>query len=247
METGLRRFGIFTLVVAAVFVAGCDTSNPVSPDNSSNDGGDGGGGGSGTADEFFPLELGYTWNYDTTYDYDGGDSKLSKTSTISRTEDVGGNTYSVLHNDYTQLDTALRIEDNIIRSTNSYSVVLKTAAPGQETESDWPMFDFNKSAGQSWTVYSDNISGNETDVTGTALAAESVTTPAGTYSDCVKFMHEIANTTVDGGETTTYTNRKTFWMARNVGIVKVVEEGYNNGEKLYANTTELTGFTPPSQ
>jgi hypothetical protein len=99
---------------------------------------------------------------------------------------------------------------------------------------------------QSWSINNfdadDNFIGTDTgNYTSSIESMEDVSTPAGTFNNCLKIDVTITN------DSLTWENKSNYWRARDVGVVKMSITDYFNtpeeGEVLITMEYELVGAT----
>ena len=133
------------------------------------------------AEEYFPLKVGAIWTYRETQN--DGTSYTSVTSEVTGTEILDGKTYFAIKKD---LDTAhMRTQGNIV-----YIHALEEELRSWGIE-EGPLYDFNKSQGETWNVVSvtKNWDGNTVSINiiGKYIGLQDVTVPAGTFKNCAVF------------------------------------------------------------
>lgn len=240
---------LFALMVALLAFTGCVTD---SGDDEKDDNGGSGGGGGGTPSEYMPFVQGAKWNFSSTStstsEYNSG--SYSYTMTCDGTTTLNGKTYWVLTDD--EESTYLRIDGNIVYQYQIMDFVGKTAAAKPVLEKiaadaqDLPMFDFGKSSGQTWKIY--NYTGSEggasytVTMTGKHGGFESVSTPAGSFSNCVKFIMTMTASSKSQEYSFTWNYTQTMWFAKGVGPVKILQ---TDAEDDYSSTTTdvLTSYS----
>ncbi len=240
----MKKLLALMVIALTMFLFGCYTS-----DNDNNDGDTGGLvliGGTISAERYLPLSIDNTW----TYDIINSDNPSSEsTSVITDTATLGGNTYYMEVKDLSNV-TNLRIEDNIVYSYLDEVLLAKAQAQKAALEEkEVPLFDFNKSAGDSWTVFSESKSedgySSSIEMKVTYVGKKDVTVSAGTYFDCVVF-ETITETTLDYNTTqSSFSNTETTYFAADVGLVKqhsVVEKTNWGVSSSYTETSELKSF-----
>ncbi len=197
--------------------------------------------------------MGATWKWNSTYNED---YTYSSTDSITGTTTLGGKEYYILaenelDNSYARLANDIRymyMEDEILAKAHAQNATFE----GREV----PMFDFTKSAGKTWSIYSDTQSiqgaSYKVTMTGKYVGIQSVTVPAGSFTNCAVF--EI---TTNSQYTSTYENQTysgsftevaTHYFAKGVGPVKVATKGtdISSGNKYeYTETEELTYYSIP--
>lgn len=208
---------------------------------------------SAKAAEYLPLKVGATWKWKST-DEEGYTS--GSTETITGTTTLGGKEYYIISEDDVN-NTYVRVANNIVYIYMEEEWVAKVLAQGATFEAkDVPMFDFNKSAGKTWSIYSDsqNVQGSTYTVTmtGKYVGLQSVTVPAGSFTNCAVFeitMNSQYTTTWDSETYSgSYTYVATHYFAKGIGPIKMVTKGtdISGGEKYESTETqEATYYTIP--
>jgi hypothetical protein len=231
---------LFALMIALFAFTGCVLNDDKKDDDN------GGNTDTGTAAEYLPFKTDNLWNFDTTtVNSSGYNDSGTYTLTVTGTTTINSKTYWILSSS-DEYDEAMymRIDGNIVYQNQDMTffgknAVLKTALrEAISAAQDLPMFNFGKSANQTWSVFSQ--SGTEqggaytVTMTGKHGGTESVTTPAGTYSNCVKFIITTEAHYTGPSYTVNWSSTMTMWFARNVGPVKILEHDEEEG---YTSTT----------
>lgn len=247
---------LFALMLILLFAlsAGCITDSDDDGDDGDNDSGGLNGGGT-TAAEYFPLSTPATWTFDETEEYDGETYTDTYTMTISGTETINGETYTVLSSSDGE-DMYFRIEDNIVYMYDPYLYIAetdnpaKTAALGKITDDEMPWMNFGVGKGKTWTIFdhSEQHEGYSWSMSqkGKYIGTESVTVPAGSYSNCMKFQMTTQSSYSGEGEQGNYLDTETFWFAKGVGPVKIISSEEENGSVSYVTTSSLKSYVKNS-
>jgi len=253
------------LIILMAFVSGCIFDND--DDEKEADNGENGNGIVLSAENYLPLKVGATWTY-TSAGIEGGEEYTREyTSTIAGTTIKDNKTYFIMFDDDSQDSSYMRIEDNVLYNIlpfeeNEAKAVVKragilSAAKRAFTEQfpsgEVPFFNFNKEAGQTWEIFSYSDSGegysSTFDMTGKFIGTETVTVPAGTFTNCVKYeinMGNMYSSTGEGfSESHEWRNIMTFWLAPGVGPVKIIEELSEDNEEMDSSTDKLISYSIP--
>ncbi len=203
--------------------------------------------GTGTAGShtYAPFKLNAKWTYNSVFDADGFASTSEYVETVVGTQSYSGKTYWMLKSAdintyYTLEDTTLIRVDNAtvygfftadlvakrVPKTAKAARIAKTLA--YEYGSEMPIYKFGLGSGQTWTIYDSGVyNGNSMKLTGKSLGTETVTVPAGTFSNCAKLEITVLTTMKDTSGTWTSSSVTTEWFAPNVGRVKASETSTN--------------------
>jgi hypothetical protein len=228
----------------------------------------GGNTGTGGSATYFPLKLGATWTFESSESEDSSYNFVYIDKVVG-TMAQGGKTYWMYETSYpseyySYSDTTLfRIENNTLYGfmgmdfftkpvpKSAKARAAKIASVAKATVfaygSELPILKFGVSAGTSWTIYDSGvIQGNSMKVTARYLGTESVTVPAGTFSNCAKYEMTYVTTykDPDSSTTETYSDINTTWFAPNVGNVKGVSVSNNDGD-TYSSTDVLKSYSIP--
>ena len=249
----MKKVLALMLVLLMAFIVGCITDSDSKDDNSDTDNGGSGSGSTAKAAEYLPLQVGVTWKWEST---DSDDYSYGSTETITGTTSLGGREYYVISDDDGD-DTYIRLANDIVYMYMEEEWAEKAHARGATFETkDVPMFDFNKSAGKTWSIYSDTQSeegySSTVKITGKYVGLKSVTVPAGTFSNCAVFEitmeSQYKSTYIYETYTGTYTSVSTHYFAKGIGPVKIASNDIDisNGEKYeYSDTQECTYYSIP--
>ncbi len=183
----------------------------------------------GTTKDYYPMATGTTWNYvgsvtSTATDADpdtistsAGGSEVTGKAELASGEEVA----RFVNTDTTYLrmpdTTWVLVDTGYVRQDGDYVLSYESL---DDTEADTVLalpMELNKT----WQV---RASG-DTSITGTIVAQEDVTVPAGTYTNCWKV--EIA-TTIG----TDASDKMHYWYADGIGRVKWLMEGTGSGYKM---------------
>ena len=191
------------------------------------------------AEDYIPLKKGNTWTW-----IDTDNNGVSSTSVDVMTDPttIDGKTYWAM-NVTDVVTTYIRIANNI-----AYIYIEE-----EPINREVPLFDFNKSPGDTWTTFSETITdqGNSGTITQTVkyIGLKDVTVPAGSFSDCVVFeitteseYSFIANNITHN---VTFTEITTIYLAKGVGPVKDINviTDESDGEKSESSeTSELKSY-----
>ena len=230
------------LAIAVLFLAAFVVFLPLGCSSDDDNGGDGGGnGGSITAINYVPLVVGAHWEYqdsltDGTYD--------------TSTTDITGTTEMMGYESYVFVDADGESDTYYIqnRSDGIYQIVLPSAgkllrAMNTIQYEDTMVMRFMPATfniGDSWTVYENDTTYDETvyryylstEFVQQAQGFETVSVPAGTFSNCLKLFStlNVDMTVVMLSDTTdtiySYDSEShgTTWLASGVGMVKYMSE-----------------------
>lgn len=224
------------LVLSLVLLATAAGCNLLTDDDSS---------AADTAERYLPLKTGVTWVYTVTE---------NDTVTYTETDRIAGTTVSLLKTywlveasspAWTEADTTLiRLSGSTLyMQPSAIDAVTKPAGTAKTALSltgDLPYFEFGLATGATWSMFSATTSGDGVTIGGRYDGTESVTTPAGTFAECMKFA--CITTTVASAITLTKT--ETTWIAPNVGPVKrTVEETTLLG--TYSSVSLLSSYSIP--
>ncbi len=234
----MKKLLTLMLILLMVFAYGCILGGDDDDDKSDN--GDNGGG-SVNAEEYIPLKVGKTWTWEITNS--DGDSYTS-TEEVTGTTTIDGKTYWVIEEE--SETTYIRIANNIVY------MYLET----EQFSEELPMFDLNKSPGETWAIYSGSGEAEEysysTIMTGKYLGLKDVTVPAGSFNDCATFestfVSENSQTLRDEIYSGIYTEVRTFYSAPGIGPVKdgmVQTQEFNEEKTEYWETRELKSYYIP--
>ena len=226
----MKKLIALMLILLMAFVFGCVFDKDDEDDT----------GTSINAEDYIPLKEGNTWTWNDT-DNNG----VSSTSVEVMTEPttIDGKTYWVI-NFTDKVTTYIRIANNI-----AYIYI-----EDEPFNREVPLFDFNKSPGDTWTTFSETITdqGNSGTITQTVtyIGRKDVTVPAGSFSDCVVFEYTtqseysfIVNNITRNGK---YAEITTIYLAKGVGPVKdiiVVTDEYDGEISESLETSELKSYT----
>lgn len=253
---------LFLLLLSLLIViSGCIFGD----DNNDNNGNPAG---SYQATDYFPLETGSVFSYQRTDMYFGGTlDTYDYTMTVTETTEIEGHTYYILLNEYDDWTetTYAAIRDNIFwiyeesytktaLSRSQMPATAKAAVIGKIASPDdhMPIMDFNQT---SWDISSDSGQGEDYSYTftmsGSFEGLENVTTPSGSYANCLKFhLTSTSSTTwTYEGETDSWNEvmHEYFYLAKGIGLVKHVEQYIDEENATQDSYTEvLTGYTKPN-
>jgi len=167
------------------------------------------------APDYFPLLSSFSWTYERTLDTG---ARLDYTVSISNGVMLDGLAYQQFSPDGPAGMSAYRTEGNsvyVIREHNRTELLRFGVIPGAA-------WDAGKADG-------------EYPVSGTFLGLEDASTPAGTYSECLKYEVRIKH-----GDTTHET--WTMWFARGIGMVRSEKVFVNYGEVRERIRDELKSY-----
>lgn len=262
----MKRILALLLTVLMIAATGCIFGN-----DDKNDDGGGATAGAYEAADYLPLAVGSSWSYQTTNLYFDPPETDSYTMTDTGTTMIEGQQYHILSNDYSDYTETsyAAVHDNTFWTYEQHWQAAVKAAIGrsrmpaaakaaalariEDSEDHQPMFDFGKS---SWDIYSDTYTDDYgttvTSLKGSFEGTETVTTPAGTFDNCLKFLivEEYRSTGTYNGEPQEYSDldHQTIYVAKNVGPVKTVEQRSFDDNPLEDSFMEvLTAYTPAGQ
>lgn len=214
-----KVFALMLVFAVSVFAGGCLTdSGNGDEDSGGNDSGN-------SAATYLPFKEGSVWTFtdtETTYGTPPIVNTTTSTSTCTGQETINGKTYWVLTDSDDFTATYLRVQDNDVYMYGS-DFMYNKAAPkiAQEMPEEVLWFRFGVSSGTTWPVWTYNGSGEgysyTITVTGKYVGKETVTTPAGKYSNCMRFDIITTSSNVVSGITQTFTMTSSMWFAPNVG------------------------------
>ncbi|MFC1485892.1 hypothetical protein ACFL55_02575 [Candidatus Latescibacterota bacterium] len=225
----MRKHKVYCISLLVCFVAlsGCDKDE---------DTGTTGPGASGlSAETYMPLKIGATWTHVTTGIDHGEAFKDTTTSTNVGTITKNDKTYFIMFESDVEDSVYMRIENNIF--------YVYIAVIGDEFH-DIPYLNFNKEAGQTWELFSGSfepdkgVSGTLT-WSGKFLGTDTITVPAGTFTNCVKF--ETVTTVISESIEV----KELIWLAPNIGSVKSTSETKKDSEVIEISTEELIHYSIP--
>ena len=226
----MKKLIALMLILLMAFVFGCVFDNDDEDDT----------GTSIKAEDYIPLKKGNTWTWN---DIDNNGVSSTSVEVITDPTTIDGKTYWVMN--YTDIVTTY------IRIANNIAYIYIDEEPFNR---EVPLFDFNKSPGDTWTTFTEIITDQENSGTITQtvkyIGLRDVTVPAGSFSDCVVFEYTtqgeysflVNNITHNG----TYAEITTTYFAKGVGVVKdiVVTTDESGGEKSESTeTSELKSYT----
>ncbi len=215
--------------------------------------------GSAGSTTYAPYKLNATWTFNSVFDPDGISSTSTYVEKVVGTQAYNGKTYWILKSEdintyYTLEDTTLvRVDGTTVYGFFTADLVAKrvpkTAKAARiaktlanEYGAEMPIYKFGLGSGQTWTIYdSGTYAGTSVKLTGKSLGTETVTVPAGTFSNCAKLEITVVMTIKDTSGTWTSTSVTTEWFAPNVGRVKSSETSTNTNTT--STGTETTTYT----
>lgn len=241
---------ILTLMLASTLVlaAGCLT-------DSDDDDKDDGGGATLSATNYLPMKAGSVWNYqDTDTDHTQNPPDVdTSTSSMSCTgqETINGKTYWILVDSDSGEPFYLRIDNNDVYGLDFFEDIFeKPVLKGLQEEGEMLLFRFGVSSGTTWEIWSYSYSEDQYSwsitMSGKYLGTESVSVPAGSYSNCAKFEIATTSSYSYGGYSLpeTGTSKSTMWFAPDVGPVKTIDESTYENVVDYSFESVLTSYTP---
>ena len=237
----MKKLLTLMLILLMAFTYGCILGGDDDDDNGDN------GGDSVTAEEYLLLKVGATGTWENTNS--NGDSYTS-TDEVTGTTTIDGKTYWVMEEE-PETGYEEESETTYIRIANNIGYMyLET----EQFSEELPMFDLNKSPGETWSIYSDSQEDEEYSLimTGKYIGLKDVTVPAGSFNDCATseftVVSEISITSGDEKYIGKYTEVRTSYSASGIGPVKdgIVKTEEFNGEKTdHWETRELTSYYIP--
>lgn len=221
------------LVLAMIFtVGGCITDNDDDDKDSNVNDGTGGTVGSyfeqdKLAETYFPLADGMKWTYLVGNNYGNGVIKSTYTRTVNPT--------AMIKHSNDQW-TSYNIQDNIV---NAGGYILTASL---HISVNALMFDFNKSYGQTWTVFTDTWDSETLKLDERMICeyigTEDVVVPTHQYHFCRKYLFNFDQ--VQNGRHTAI--ESIVWLAPYVGMVKMTKAYYDSGEMFRTETFDLSTF-----
>ena len=226
----MKKLIALMLILLMAFVFGCIFDKDDDEDDK---------GTSIKAEDYIPLKQGNTWTWNDTDNYGVSSTSLE---VIIGTTIIDGKTYWIMND--SDVDTMyIRIANNIV-----YMYI-----NDEPINREVPVFDFNKSPGDTWTTFTETI--GDQGISGTLIQTvkyiglKDVTVPAGSFSDCVVFeitteseYSFIANNITHN---VTFTEITTIYLAKGVGPVKDINviTDESDGEKSESSeTSELKSY-----
>ncbi len=225
----MKKLIALILIVLMAFVFGCVFGEDDKDDT----------GTSINAEDYIPLKKGNTWTWNDTDN--NGVSSTSVEVLIDPTT-IDGKTYWVMND--SDVDTMyIRIANNIVYMYINVEPINREV----------PVFDFNKSPGDTWTTFSETITdqGNSGTITQTVkyIGLKDVTVPAGSFSDCVVFEitteSEYSFIVNNITHNVMFTEITTIYLAKGVGPVKdinVITDERGGEKSEYSVTSELKSY-----
>jgi hypothetical protein len=163
--------------------------------------------GESDGEDYVPLAVGNTWNYNITYrmimttdtmQYTGtSTTEITRETMLNNNTDVMEQVTTMLWDDTTMTNS---VDTTYIRSTEDHILIYNDLA---ETEPDTSLV-LPIEDGNTWTVYADTTD----TMTAEVIGLEDITVPAGAYSDCWDIRYTSLGQTQNN------------WFAQEVGIVR---------------------------
>jgi hypothetical protein len=173
-----------------------------------------------TPADYFPLRSTSTWTYERTVN--GGQPAENRVS-VSGERVFEGAAWRVFSPDGPAWFDAFRVEEN------------KVLALQDDRQAEFLRFGFGVTPGFTWIV-------GKTDylfqITGTFLGLETVTVPAGTYTDCLKY--DLKASLGDPN----YYEQHILWFARGIGMIKSEQKMVKYGVLKEQVIDRMKAYTP---
>jgi hypothetical protein len=185
----------------------------------------------GTTEDYYPMATGTTWDYKGSVTMTATDADPDTISTSAGRAEVTGTAELASGEEvarFVNVDTIhsrmpettyVIVDTNYVRQDGDYVLAYSSL---DDTEADTALalpLELNKT----WQVWASG----DTSVTGTVVAQEDVTVPAGTYTNCWKVEME---TTIG----TDVSAKMHYWYADGIGRVKWLMENIGGGYKMTA-------------
>jgi hypothetical protein len=247
-----KVFALMLSLALMGMVGGCLTDSD-SDDDSGSDGTNTDTSSGSTVGTYMPFKQASVWNYDETQTeyWSNPPSVFTLTSTTTCTGQTTKNGKSYWAMDEGDGSTMyLRVQGNDVYTwgADMWYGAAKIARPAQQ-ETENLLFRFGVSTGTTWNVwsYTDNSQTGypmTVSVKGKYTAKEKVTTPAGSYSNCMKFDVSTTISSTSAGMSYSYTATTSFWFAPNVGVVRTLNREEQAGVAMFQYESLLTSYVP---
>ncbi|MCE5249358.1 carboxypeptidase-like regulatory domain-containing protein [bacterium] len=243
----MKKILALLLIVSMVFAVGCLTSDSSKNDDEVDNGG--GTGGSLKAENYIPLVKNATWKWQST---DESGYSYTYTDVLTGTTTRDGKTYWVMNEDSS--DNLFRLSNNIMYSYAEGEYLEKAHAQQFNLGStEIPLYNFNKSVGQTWTIFSDTMSeeGYSATInwTGKYIGLKDVTVPSGTFKNCAVFESTMKTEYTSEWGKGSYDEISTTYFAQGIGPVKTIDKytDYEDGKLSYdyTSTDEVIYYNIP--
>lgn len=236
----MKKYLALLLVIVMAFAFGCitDDNDDSDKDNDANET-------LKSAENYLPMSVGSTWTYsEIVTSYWDGEPDVSTetyTSTCTGTSVLNGETYWVScdTHEWGEVQAYLRIDgDNVYIYNPDWA--MKPAKMGKQAKTavtgEILLFKFNQPVGTTWTVVSDSEPGDGYSysyvITGKYSGLEDVTTAAGTFANCAKFVDTTIEAGFDMNKEFTSTTISTNWLAPGVGPIKNTRTKSHDGSVI---------------
>lgn len=241
-----KVFALMLVFAMMLLVGGCLT------DSGSDETDDSGSNATNSAATYMPFKQGTVWTYTDTETSFGTPPIVNTTTSITTCtgqETINGKVYWVMSESDNYSSMYIRVQDNDVYIYGNEFMYAKAAPKvAQEIPEEVLMFRFGVSSGTTWQIWSGTSSGEgysyTVAVTGKYVGKETVTTPAGKYSNCVRFDTTTTTTSVVSGITQTFAFTSSMWFAPNVGPVKTYESEEQMGITFYQYESLLSSYVP---
>ena len=260
----MKRLLMLLLAILVIGATGCIFGDD---DKDDDNGGGNNTAGSYQATDYLPIKVGSSWSFQETYYYGEEPEVSDYTMTITGSETMDGHLYYAFENDYeddwNDDISYMAVRDNILwmyeqpwdqvvkaaLNRTSLSDAAKTAISAKCAAADdhLPWIDFTKS---SWTIFTESsqeeYGSYSSTETGAFMGVENVTTPAGTYQNCLKFRirSEYSFNNNEGSQPYNETMDTFIYFAKNVGPVKILMQYIEEGEAQTSGMEVLTAYNP---
>ncbi|MFC1608200.1 carboxypeptidase-like regulatory domain-containing protein [Candidatus Latescibacterota bacterium] len=185
--------------------------------------------------------------------------EYSYTVTVMETVLINGERYWVLENDDGEFDSYLRIDGDTVYTFAEFAqVTTEKARPARELESSdndpltdpLPLLRLDLQPGTTYDIMSHSGSiyggGSFTHTwLGTYIGTETVTVPAGTFTDCRKYEIINDSAAVAGAAAVREITTSQLWLAPNVGVVKQIDTTTDGYDTTRIIEEELVGYSIP--
>ncbi|MCE5249340.1 hypothetical protein LLG96_03885 [bacterium] len=242
----MKRFSFIAPALLVLSLAGCIFDHDDSGDRL-------------RAERYFPLKENTSWTYRDTY---GNGLEGTSTLAITGKKTQEGHEYAVFCVEGTETENYFRIENNVVYVYMGNTAALPLPENSQRRraampafvmsagEHEWPYFDFSAKIGDTWEIYRDKLSLVDavTDVVITGkLTTGAVEVESGSYGDCAIFAITTVRETVysDNRPARNEKNTVTWWLARDIGLVKQTQEIQSGDNPPEIIESELLYYSVP--